>query len=87
MENTQPTLDLNDLNILREVVSQCATRGAFKAEEFSAIGRVYERLVAFLEASNALAATEEADSADQPAQTDEPVSEEVPVQTEAAEGI
>lgn len=53
MENTQPTLDLNDLNILREVVAQCAVRGAFKPEEFSAIGRVYDRLVAFLEASSA----------------------------------
>lgn len=62
MENTQPTLDLNDLNILREVVAQCAARGAFKPEEFSAIGRVYERLVAFLEVSNTATESQQADS-------------------------
>jgi len=82
MENTQPTLDLNDLNILREVVSQCAARGAFKPEEFSAIGRVYDRLVAFLEASSAATETES-----QPATADTSAIENVPVLVESAEGI
>lgn len=62
MENTQPTLDLNDLNILRQVVSQCAARGAFKPEEFSAVGLVYDRLVAFLEASSAATTETEAET-------------------------
>lgn len=83
MKNTQPSLDLNDLNILREIVAQCSARGAFKPEEFSAVGQVYERLVAFLEASSA-ATTETSTGSES---TDTSAIESVPVLTDAAEEI
>jgi len=82
MKNTQLSLDLTDLNILRDVVSQCAARGAFKPEEFSAIGRVYERLVAFLEASGAMT-----DTHSQSADSDTSAIENVPVLTDQEQGI
>jgi hypothetical protein len=58
MENNQPTLDLNDLRILREIVSQCSQRGAFRAEEFTTIGNVYDKLTAFLEMSGSIKSDE-----------------------------
>jgi hypothetical protein len=66
MENNQPTLDLNDLRILREIVSQCSQRGAFRAEEFTTIGNVYDKLTAFLEMSGSI-------------KSDEPVGEDTTI--------
>jgi hypothetical protein len=47
---------LNDLRALQHIVDVCSTRGAFKAEELTSIGVIYDRLTAFLAASDAASA-------------------------------
>ena len=49
-----PSLSLQDLVLLLNVVRVAAERGAIKAEEMSAVGTVYEKLVTFLTASGAI---------------------------------
>ena len=49
-----PSLSLNDLVLLLNVVRVTAERGAIKADEMSAVGAVYEKLQKFLQASNAI---------------------------------
>jgi hypothetical protein len=49
MENTTtPQLKIEDLKVLKEIVNQAVTRGAFNAGECSAIGAVYDKLTVFL---------------------------------------
>jgi len=52
----QVGFSLNDLRALQHIVDVCSTRGAFKAEELTSIGVIYDRLTAFLAASDAAAA-------------------------------
>ena len=42
------TLTLSDLKTLQQVVEVASQRGAFKAEELSAVGQIYEKLKEFL---------------------------------------
>lgn len=49
-----PSLSLQDLVLLLNLVRITADRGAIKAEEMSAVGTVYEKLSKFLQASGAL---------------------------------
>lgn len=49
-----PSLALADLVLLLNLVRVTAERGAIKAEEMTAVGTVYEKLVKFLEASGAI---------------------------------
>lgn len=44
-----PDLNVNDLNALRSIVDVATQRGAFKAAELEAVGKVYNRLNTFLE--------------------------------------
>ena len=44
----QATLQINDILLAAQVIQLATTRGAFRAEEFTQIGGVYDRLVAFL---------------------------------------
>jgi hypothetical protein len=44
-----PTLELSDLQNLLEIIAISAQRGAFRANEFTTVGRTYDRLVAFLD--------------------------------------
>jgi hypothetical protein len=53
-----PSLALTDLVLLVNLVRVTAERGAIKAEEMSAVGAVYEKLVKFLTASGALKSAE-----------------------------
>jgi hypothetical protein len=46
----QPELSVNDLQQLRAVVEVATRRGAFQAAELSAVGQVYDRVNAFLNA-------------------------------------
>jgi hypothetical protein len=64
-------LNIGDLAGLRQIINVAAQRGAFRAEEMEVIGRVYNKLNAFL---NSLA----------PAQ--EEAAEETTEETEASEG-
>ena len=68
----QARFSLNDLKGLQEIVKVAAERGAFRANELSAVGAVYDRLTAFLAAGEA---------ASQPDET----PEETPAATDAAE--
>jgi hypothetical protein len=49
MENSNIQLNLQDLDMLRNIISVACNRGAFKAEEMSTVGQTYDRLHAFLE--------------------------------------
>ena len=57
MDNTQITVA--DLNLLKNIIDLASTRGAFQASEMRQVGEVYEKLVAFLEAVVAQAATQQ----------------------------
>ena len=59
-------LKLADLVLTAQLIQICSSRGAFKTEEFTQVGGLYERLVQFLQASGALT------PADQPAETPAP---------------
>ena len=47
-------LQLADILLATQVVHLATSRGAFKVEEFTQIGGLYERLVGFLQASGAI---------------------------------
>lgn len=49
-----PQLNLSDLVFVLQAFQLASSRGAFRPEEFSAIGGCYERLFAFLEANGAV---------------------------------
>lgn len=55
VEQTQqsPSLSLNDLGILANIINLATTRGAFKANELSAVGAAYDKLNIFLTAAQA----------------------------------
>ena len=71
MENTtNPQLKIEDLKVLKEIVNQAVSRGAFNAGECTAIGAVYDKLNVFL---NFIDAQE---AAKQQAETAEPTAQE-----------
>lgn len=56
-ENTEFTdqaepesINLNDLAMLAQVVELASSRGAFRAEELTAVGKLYDKLRGFLTA-------------------------------------
>ena len=54
VESTQteapaPDLNLSDLATLHSVIEVASSRGAFKAAEMEAVGKVFNKLAAFLE--------------------------------------
>lgn len=57
-----PTLSLNDIANVVQVIDMVSTRGAIRGEELAPVGILRERLVAFLKASQPTQeeATEEA---------------------------
>jgi hypothetical protein len=50
----QPQLQLSDILGAAQIIQLASSRGAFKAEEFTQIGGVYERLMGFLQATGAI---------------------------------
>jgi hypothetical protein len=44
-----PELTINDLNAVRTIIDVASSRGAFKANELEAVGKVYNKLNTFLE--------------------------------------
>lgn len=68
-EAQQTQLQLSDILLTAQVIQLASTRGAFRAEEFTQVGQLYDRLVAFLKASGALqpAPAADAPAAEQPA--------------------
>jgi len=64
----EPNLSLSDLVLLLNLIRVTTERGAIKADELSAVGTVYDKLVKFLEASGAINKQAPKDPAqDQPA--------------------
>jgi len=70
MENTtNPQLKIEDLKVLKEIVNQAVSRGAFNASECTAIGAVYDKLNVFLNFIDAQeAAKQQAEAAEPTAQ-------------------
>jgi len=46
-----PSLGLADIAFLLQIVEICSQRGAFKADELSSIGQVYDKVKGFLNAN------------------------------------
>lgn len=57
-ENKTLALNLSDIKLSAEIIATCTQRGAFKAEELTTVGTVYDRLAAFLAASEQSQAAE-----------------------------
>jgi hypothetical protein len=55
-ENAAPSFGINDLLFTMQVYEAVAQRGAFRADELTNVGAVYDRLRAFLIANGALQA-------------------------------
>jgi hypothetical protein len=53
-EQSKVALQLEDLVRTLEIINLASSRGAFKPEEFTLIGEVYNRMFAFLQASGAI---------------------------------
>lgn len=52
-----PNLALSDLVLLLNLIQITCERGAIKADELTAVGTVYDKLLVFLEASGAIKRT------------------------------
>jgi hypothetical protein len=69
MENQNPVaqeqndqgliINLADLDLIRQIIDLATSRGAFKGAELSDIGRVYNKLTAFLDLAVAQAQAEQ----------------------------
>jgi len=61
MENN--TITISDLDTVKNIINLASTRGAFRGEELSMVGTVYDKLTAFLEAVIEQAKAQEANNA------------------------
>jgi len=61
-EQTDLSLSLNDLKLCLQIIDICSARGAFKAEEFQAIGAIHTKLKTFIDRATAASSTPEAGS-------------------------
>lgn len=50
-ENTPPSLTINDIGFLVQIIETVAQRGAFRADELTSVGAVYDRVKAFIVAN------------------------------------
>lgn len=50
-----PGLTLQDLVLVAQIIQLTSQRGAFKAEELEQVGGLYNKLVAFLQSTGAIA--------------------------------
>jgi hypothetical protein len=62
MEND--TITIADLDTVKNIINLAATRGAFRGEELSMVGTVYDKLTVFLEAVIEQAKAQEASNAE-----------------------
>ena len=49
-----PSLTLQDLVLVAQIIQLTSSRGAFKAEELADVGGLYNKLIAFLQSTGAL---------------------------------
>lgn len=71
-QQTAPQLQIADLLLTAQLIQLVTQRGAFKAEELEQVGGLYNRVVAFLQASGALTPVQA------PADTTAPATPETP---------
>ena len=62
MENN--TITISDLDTIKNIINLAATRGAFRGEELSMVGTVYDKLTEFLQAVIEQAKAQEAANAE-----------------------
>lgn len=61
-EKKAPELNLNDLAAIKNLIEVVTARGAFKANELSAAGALFDKLNGFLEAANQQSAPSDQES-------------------------
>jgi hypothetical protein len=61
MENTTQ-ITITDLDTIKNIINLAASRGAFRGEELSQVGVVYDKLTVFLEAVIEQAKAQEANA-------------------------
>lgn len=49
-EKNLPSLSIQDLKVAADIINICTQRGAFRANELSSVGTLFDRLSAFLAA-------------------------------------
>jgi hypothetical protein len=47
-----PSLNINDLQLIKNIIDLASSRGSFRASEMQIVGEVYNRLSAFLDTTN-----------------------------------
>ena len=62
MENN--TITISDLDTVKNIINLASTRGAFRGEELSMVGTVYDKLTEFLQAVIEQAKAQEAANAE-----------------------
>ena len=63
-DTEQPQITIADIATLKQIVEVATSRGAFRAEELSQIGAVYDRVSAWVEAMTQQEATEDTEQGD-----------------------
>ena len=53
-QEQQPSLNLQDLILVAQIIQVSSQRGAFKADELANVGALYNQLIAFLQSTGAL---------------------------------
>jgi hypothetical protein len=53
-QSSAPSLTLQDLVLVAQIIQIGSQRGAFRAEELADVGNLYTKLIAFLQATGAL---------------------------------
>ena len=48
MEHEKASLTINDLQMVLSVIDTCSKRGAFKPQEFEAVGKLFNHLTLFV---------------------------------------
>ena len=54
-QQAAPSLTLQDLVLVAQIIQLTSTRGVFRAEEMEQVGGLYNKLIAFLQSTGALA--------------------------------
>ena len=58
-EQAAPSLSIQDLIAMLQIITVVSQRGAVRAEEMSQVGTIYDKLVKFLEANGAISRAEQ----------------------------
>ena len=58
MDNTNTQITISDLATIKELINLACTRGAFRGEEMTSVGEVYDKLTGFLDTVIAAAQAE-----------------------------